>query len=564
MSITLIGGGLQVPSNMVQRTTIEKSANFTAALHGQYISTATLTVTDPTPSQGHEFVVHVRNGTSTVGGVAYAAGQTIWRSYHSGAWSNNLLTSSGSTLLTSGRVPFVTTGGLLTDNTVFEYANGVVTVGDAGVGGDVGYHSVAAGVAKLAGVSVSGGATLNYALWVDTTDSTVLRLGTSSGATRTTILANLPITVSGSSTSFVEYLVQNTGTGTTSRSRYRALNADSTATVVYGIYNATETTVRYGLTLGNWANLECASGGVNGLIIGCSAVDKPIVFGINASEVARLTSTGASFLQPITVPNGTAAAPGLRLTSEASGLYRVSSTSLGFAVAGSGVASLTSGQVFTVGLGSGAVTASIVINGTAGQTRQFAWQSAGVDRWHLRADSTAESGSDAGSLFVLSARTDAGALIDNPLSIVRASGGAITLARPVACSNATASTSTTTGALTVAGGVGVAGQATVRRIAYAVGTIATTGAIAALASDDGFTRLTGAAPDIQGIANPGTVAERIVLYCVNATTLRHENVTASAANRITSDTGADIAVGAGKTVELIYDPTSTRWRPIRF
>jgi hypothetical protein len=36
----------------------------------------------------------------------------------------------------------------------------------------------------------------------------------------------------------------------------------------------------------------------------------------------------------LTVPNGTAAAPGIRVTSEASGLYRVSSTAIGVSVAG--------------------------------------------------------------------------------------------------------------------------------------------------------------------------------------------------------------------------------------
>jgi hypothetical protein len=79
----------------VQSDTEERSANFTARVHGQYVATATLTVTDPTPDQGHEYVVHVRNGTATVGGTAYIAGQTIWRSYHSGAWSNIVLASLG-------------------------------------------------------------------------------------------------------------------------------------------------------------------------------------------------------------------------------------------------------------------------------------------------------------------------------------------------------------------------------------------------------------------------------------------------------------------------------------
>ena len=68
----------------------EKSSNFTAALHGFYLITATCTVTDPgTPSQGHEFTALVRNGTATVGGTAYStAGTVIRRIFHSGSWTN--------------------------------------------------------------------------------------------------------------------------------------------------------------------------------------------------------------------------------------------------------------------------------------------------------------------------------------------------------------------------------------------------------------------------------------------------------------------------------------------
>jgi hypothetical protein len=166
--------------------------------------------------------------------------------------------------------------------------------------------------------------------------------------------------------------------------------------------------------------------------------------------------------------------------------------------------------------------------------------------------------------------------IDRPIifgistsEIARFTGGTLS-ADSLAIKYTTDATSSTAAALTVAGGLGVAktiwaGElVTSRRAAVSAATIATTGAIAALASGDGFTRLTGAAPDVQGIAAPVGGAQLITLYCVNATTLRNENGTASAANRIASDTGADISVSAGKTVQLIYDPTSSRWRPVRY
>ena len=66
-----------------------KSGNFTAANNALYITTATCTVTDPSPSEGQGFSVIVRNGTTTIGGTAYAtAGVLIRRIYHSGAWAS--------------------------------------------------------------------------------------------------------------------------------------------------------------------------------------------------------------------------------------------------------------------------------------------------------------------------------------------------------------------------------------------------------------------------------------------------------------------------------------------
>jgi hypothetical protein len=234
----------------VQSETEEQTGNFTARVHGQYIATATLTVTDPTPSQGHEYVVHVRNGTATVGGVAYSAGQTIWRSYHSGAWSNNLLTSSGSTLLTSGRVPYVTTGGLLTDSATLTFGASRLTIG-AGTGVD-------------ANLDING-------------------------------IAGYPGSISYKAAGVLRWLYEvadtESGSDTGSAFRIRARNDAGSA-------------------IDNPLTIVRAAGG--------------------AITLARpVTCTGA-----VTVPNGTAAAPGIRLTSEAHGLYRVSATELGVSVAG--------------------------------------------------------------------------------------------------------------------------------------------------------------------------------------------------------------------------------------
>lgn len=62
------------------------------------------------------------------------------------------------------------------------------------------------------------------------------------------------------------------------------------------------------------------------------------------------------------------------------------------------------------------------INGSAGNSRAIYYQTAGVDRWRTRANSTAETGSDAGSNFAIESYTDAGVFKATPFSIDRASG----------------------------------------------------------------------------------------------------------------------------------------------
>lgn len=59
-------------------------------------------------------------------------------------------------------------------------------------------------------------------------------------------------------------------------------------------------------------------------------------------------------------------------------------------------------------------------NGAAGSVRDFQWLSSGVSRWVQRANSAAETGSNAGSDFELIARDDAGASLGNVFSVTRA------------------------------------------------------------------------------------------------------------------------------------------------
>lgn len=97
-------------------------------------------------------------------------------------------------------------------------------------------------------------------------------------------------------------------------------------------------------------------------------------------------------------------------------------------------------------------------------------------------------------------------------------------------------------------------------------TTASAATIAALDCSGGFARLSGTtATTIQGIAAPSTSANNVSKYCtiMNLTgqnlTIAHQNGSASAANQITTMTGADSVSTGNSSAILIYDPNSTKW-----
>ena len=83
------GFSLPNESGIIDITAIHKTANFTAINFVRYTTTATLTVTDPTPIEGQGYIVFVRNGTTTIGGVGYTSGSLVYRFYEGGVWSSN-------------------------------------------------------------------------------------------------------------------------------------------------------------------------------------------------------------------------------------------------------------------------------------------------------------------------------------------------------------------------------------------------------------------------------------------------------------------------------------------
>lgn len=92
------------------------------------------------------------------------------------------------------------------------------------------------------------------------------------------------------------------------------------------------------------------------------------------------------------------------------------------------------GDVLTLGSNARASSTYLNINAAAGQLRGVIISTGGSRRWLMYGDNTPETGADAGTPWRISAYTDAAGFIDSPISITRAAGGAITLARPISAS----------------------------------------------------------------------------------------------------------------------------------
>lgn len=80
---------------------------------------------------------------------------------------------------------------------------------------------------------------------------------------------------------------------------------------------------------------------------------------------------------------------------------------------------LANSGVVVARFGDGLAGVQVEMDGAAASVRDWIYSTAGVKRWQLRADATAEGGSNAGSNFALVARTDAGGLLGHALLVER-------------------------------------------------------------------------------------------------------------------------------------------------
>jgi hypothetical protein len=120
----------------LQSKAVVVSANQTAVNDGSYTVVANATFTDPSPTEGKGYRVFVRNGTATINSVAYTVGTSIFRVFHSGAWtsyvslpdsnfvaSNSAITGATKTKITYDSKGLVTSGADATTADIADSSN---------------------------------------------------------------------------------------------------------------------------------------------------------------------------------------------------------------------------------------------------------------------------------------------------------------------------------------------------------------------------------------------------------------------------------------------------------
>jgi hypothetical protein len=157
------------------------------------------------------------------------------------------------------------------------------------------------------------------------------------------------------------------------------------------------------------------------------------------TAVTDITASGTgAFATRLTSPLiGTTT--GLDVVFDRAGVPQLTLASLSATFAGAAVvtstltqngtsASLVQGASGTLTVGSNTSTETqLRVSGATGTLRQLIYTTAGSFRWNIYAATNAESGSNAGTDMRIAAYSDAGAFIDNVLTITRAAAGTVTI-----------------------------------------------------------------------------------------------------------------------------------------
>lgn len=189
------------------------------------------------------------------------------------------------------------------------------------------------------------------------------------------------------------------------------------------------------------------------------------------------------------------------------------------------------------------VSLTVAFNGAVGQ-RSLQWETAGSGRWIMRCNSTAESGSDAGSNFELLARTDTNGTIDTPFAIVRAAGGNMTITRPIALgARLTITQATGNTAVIASTGYSLTGSSAVGMVSYA-GTWNTSGTPTALAVAITNTASNAASLLLNLVAGAGGATSMFSVGVTGITTVAGA-LTVNAACQLGTAAGADLITIGG-------------------
>lgn len=293
-----------------------------------------------------------------------------------------IIVSGSASALTSGRVPFVTTGGLLIDNIAFRFT----TTSTQSQGNlDLAPSTVASGAACA--LRVVAAADTNQTLSTESS-SAIFDLSATRQFATGALTTQRAFRIAAPTYSFV-------GASTITNAATFAISGAPIAGTNATITNAWSLWVQAG------------TGRFDGLLSVGDATDS------TTSTTGSVTTAG--------------------------GLGVAKSINAGTGFSYNGTTILSIGPASSVGViqaGADTATASqLIANGANNTQRLFRFRTASSDRWtHAVQDN--ETGANAGSNYYINAYADGGTLIDTPVTIARVAGGAMTLVRPVTLSNA--------------------------------------------------------------------------------------------------------------------------------
>jgi hypothetical protein len=153
--------------------------------------------------------------------------------------------------------------------------------------------------------------------------------------------------------------------------------------------------------------------------------------GFATGGTLRLTIDGSTSITstlPLRGPNGSAAAPAVSFSVDSdTGIYRAGENHLALAAGAARIVSASLGPASggtsrTVTIGDGTAVSQLNLDSNAATNREIVFLTSGSQRWIIRANSSAETGSDLGSNLDLIRRADDGSNLAVAVRIHRSTG----------------------------------------------------------------------------------------------------------------------------------------------